>query len=245
MISHGLQTIWWSLWGIFNILRKMWNSQWWNITVNDILIAFLLVLGYNPTLSTKVGIKLKNLLKIQLPFDFYAFTSRCLWIKIVLLQSRAVVAYECLFSDLRYICNTCMQVADRYITLTLRKWSKISWISIYKKVCQNFFWHTFLNFIISLLKINRKVFVYFGEAIYFVVSINVTFSLLLFPAPIYLSFLLLWLDISEPDFRFQTRTYSYRTADHKCISCFYFRTPSDHGGTIGRFDIFPFSFAYG
>lgn len=37
------------------------------------------------------------------------------------MQLRAVVAYECLFSDLRYICNTCTQVADRYITLILRK----------------------------------------------------------------------------------------------------------------------------
>jgi hypothetical protein len=37
------------------------------------------------------------------------------------LQARAVVAYGCLFSGLRYICNTCTQVADRYITLILRK----------------------------------------------------------------------------------------------------------------------------
>ena len=37
------------------------------------------------------------------------------------MQARAVVAYGCLFSGLRYICNTCTQVADRYITLILRK----------------------------------------------------------------------------------------------------------------------------
>ena len=41
-----------------------------------------------------------------------------------MLQARAVVAYGCLFSGLRYICNTCTQVADRYITLILRKSSK-------------------------------------------------------------------------------------------------------------------------
>ena len=40
------------------------------------------------------------------------------------MQARAVVAYGCLFSGLRYICNTCTQVADRYITLILRKKSK-------------------------------------------------------------------------------------------------------------------------
>ena len=42
------------------------------------------------------------------------------------MQARAVVAYGCLFSGLRYICNTCTQVADRYITLILRKKIKSS-----------------------------------------------------------------------------------------------------------------------
>ena len=36
-----------------------------------------------------------------------------------------MVAYGCLFSGLRYICNTCTQVADRYITLILRKVSNV------------------------------------------------------------------------------------------------------------------------
>ena len=42
-------------------------------------------------------------------------------LKFEIFQARAVVAYGCLFSGLRYICNTCTQVADRYITLILRK----------------------------------------------------------------------------------------------------------------------------
>lgn len=33
---------------------------------------------------------------------------------IIFLWARTVVACECLFSDLRYICNTCTQVANRY-----------------------------------------------------------------------------------------------------------------------------------
>ena len=37
------------------------------------------------------------------------------------MQSRAVVAYGCLFSDLRYNCNTCTQVAHTEIMLILRK----------------------------------------------------------------------------------------------------------------------------
>ena len=37
------------------------------------------------------------------------------------MQSRAVVAYGCLFSDLRYNCNTCTQVAHTEILLILRK----------------------------------------------------------------------------------------------------------------------------
>ena len=41
--------------------------------------------------------------------------------KIVLLQSRVVVAYGCLFSDFRYNCNTCTQVAHTEIMLILRK----------------------------------------------------------------------------------------------------------------------------
>ena len=89
-----------------------------------ICIVFLLLFGYNIPISyTKVRIKPKNLLKTSLSFDFYAFTSRYLWIKIVLLWTRACVAYECLFSGLCYICNMCTQVADRYIMLILRKWS--------------------------------------------------------------------------------------------------------------------------
>ena len=61
------------------------------------------------------------LLKLTQTFDFYAFTPRCLRIKIVILQSRAVVAYGCLFSDLRYNCNTCTQVAHTEMLLILRK----------------------------------------------------------------------------------------------------------------------------
>ncbi len=37
------------------------------------------------------------------------------------MQSRAVVAYGCLFSDLRYNCNTCTQVAHTEMLLILRK----------------------------------------------------------------------------------------------------------------------------
>ena len=87
-----------------------------------ICIVSLLLFGYNTPISyTKVRIKPKNLLKFPQTFDYYAFISRLLLNKSVLLQSRAVDAYECLFSGLRYICNTCTQVVDRYITLILRK----------------------------------------------------------------------------------------------------------------------------
>ena len=54
-------------------------------------------------------------------FDYYAFISRYLLENFIFLQSRAVVAYRCLFSDLRYNCNTCTQVADIDVKLTLRK----------------------------------------------------------------------------------------------------------------------------
>lgn len=54
-------------------------------------------------------------------FDYYAFISRYLLENFIFLQSRAVVAYGCLFSDLRYNCNTCTQVAHTEILLTLRK----------------------------------------------------------------------------------------------------------------------------
>ena len=101
-----------------------YNKLFYNLNLLCIYMVFLLLFEYNNSIShTKVRIKPKNLLKTSLSFDFYAFTSRCLWIKIVLLWTRACVAYGCLFSGLRYICNTCTQVADRYIMLILRKWS--------------------------------------------------------------------------------------------------------------------------
>ena len=39
----------------------------------------------------------------------------------ILLQSRVVVAYGCLFLDLRYNCNKCTQVAHTEILLILRR----------------------------------------------------------------------------------------------------------------------------
>ena len=44
-----------------------------------------------------------------------------LFMNIIFLWARTVVACECLFSDLRYICNTCTQVANRYIMLILKR----------------------------------------------------------------------------------------------------------------------------
>ena len=57
--------------------------------------------------DTKLWIKTEKLLKSLFSFDFYAFILRSLSRKSVLLWMRAIVAYRCLFSDLRYICNTC------------------------------------------------------------------------------------------------------------------------------------------
>ena len=70
---------------------------------------------------TKVRIKVEILLNSCHTFDYYAFISRYLLENFIFLQSRAVVAYGCLFSDLRYNCNTCTQVAHTEILLILRK----------------------------------------------------------------------------------------------------------------------------
>ncbi len=61
------------------------------------------------------------MLKSPHRFDYYVFISRYLSNKSVLLQLRAVVAYGCLFSGFRYICNTFTQVAHTEILLILRK----------------------------------------------------------------------------------------------------------------------------
>ena len=110
-----------------------YNKLFYNLNLLCIYMVFLLLFEYNNSIShTKVRIKPKNLLKLPQTFDYYAFISWFLLNKSVLLQSRVVVAYECLFSDLRYICNTCTQVANRYIMLILKRWNKIAeWLLFY------------------------------------------------------------------------------------------------------------------
>ena len=79
--------------------------------------------------TSKLGYKTETIeenfpdaiLGYHLTLIFSSFFFRYFRRKIVLLQSRAVVAYGCLFSDLRYNCNTCTQVAHTEIMLILRK----------------------------------------------------------------------------------------------------------------------------
>ncbi len=59
------------------------------------------------------------LLKLSHAFDYYVFILRFLLNKSLFLHSRVMVAYGCLFSDLRYNCNTCTEVVIYSIMLIL------------------------------------------------------------------------------------------------------------------------------